>query len=91
MASPMASWKPSLAPLRKRNGWLAIGEEVVSVAEFVMNGDEVVRGVVDADFEADVVVGVDIPGAGVADDVAIGGAGEHGPLPEGVGQRFETE
>jgi hypothetical protein len=53
--SPIASWKPSLAPLRCRNVLLVVGALVVVVAELVVDGDEVVAVHLDAHLDAQIV------------------------------------
>ena len=55
---------------------VAVRALVFVVAFLVMNGREIVRVDVDAHFDAEVLVGVDIPGACVAIDVAITRANE---------------
>ena len=91
MVSPMASWKPSLALSRNRNGWLAVGALIEIVAQFVVDGEEILAGDLDADFDAQIVGGIDIPGAGVAYHVAVARLREQRALPESLRQRRESE
>ena len=83
MVSPTASWKPSLALSRNEGGCLLVGALVEVVAQLVVDGDEVLAGDLDAHLEAEVVDVVDVPGAGVADHVAVARPQEQGALPEG--------
>ena len=68
-----------------------VGAHVFVMALLVMNGGEIIRVDVDAHFYAEVLIGVDIPGACVAVDVAIAWANELGALLECSWQRFQTE
>jgi hypothetical protein len=62
------------------------------VPELVVDRDQILLVDLDAHLDAEVVVvGLDVPGARVADDLAILGLGEHRALPEGLGQRVEAE
>src|SRR5580692_5260212 len=83
--------KPVVRAIPEKEGLLAIGEEVVDVAQFVVHGDEIVRRAVQAYFQPHVLVEIDLPGAGVANDVAIGWARQHRTLPESVRQRLQSE
>ncbi len=56
-----------------------------------MDGGEVLAGDLDAHLDADVVLLVDVPGAGVADHVAVRRLVEQRALPEGLGQRRHAE
>lgn len=69
---------------------LLIGPLVHVVAEFMVNRDEIDIANLQADFDAEIVLVVDVPGAGVADDVAVRGFGEQRPLPKGPGQGRES-
>ncbi len=73
MVSPIASWKPSLALSRKSERLLVVGALVEVVPELVVDRDEVLGVDLDAHLDAQVVDAVDVPGAGVADDVAVRG------------------
>ena len=70
---------------------LVIGMEVVVVPELVVDGGEVLLGgrVADAHLDPQVVGEGDVPGAGVADHVAVAGLGDHRPLPERLRERIE--
>ena len=61
------------------------------MAELVVDDIEVVAVDVNAHLDADVVAAVDVPGRGVADDVAVGGTREQGALPERVRKRRQAE
>ena len=50
---------------------LVVGALVVVVAQLVVDGDEVLAVDLDAHLDAQVVVVVDVPGAGVADHLAV--------------------
>ena len=82
MVSPTASWKPSLALSRKSRRLLVVGALVEVVAQLVVDGVEVLAGDLDAHLEAQVVHGVDVPGAGVAHHLAIARLEEQRALPE---------
>ena len=75
----------------EHEGLLVVGALIHVVAFLVVDGGEVVGVDLDAHLYAEVVDVVDVPGGGVADDVAIAGLDELGALPEGVGQRGEAE
>ena len=75
----------------EEEGLVAIGHLVVVVAQFVMDGDKVVGGGLEAGLDAHVALVVDVPCAGMADHFAVARMGEHGALPEGVGQRVEAQ
>jgi hypothetical protein len=68
-----------------------VGVVVEDVPELVMDRAEVFRRLVDAHLDARVVHRVDVPRAGVTDDLAIARLGEQRPLPEGRRQRREAE
>ena len=70
---------------------ILVGALVEVVAEFVVNGDEVFAAHLDAHLDAQIVFVVDVPGAGVADDIAVGGLGEQRALPECWRQRREAQ
>ena len=91
MVSPIASWKPSFALSRKMTGWALVGALVEVVPELVVDRREVFLGRLDAHLDADVVFEVDVPGAGVADDLAVLRPHEQRSLPEGLRQRREPE
>ena len=90
MESPMASWKPSLAPLPEEEGLFVVGRWYMC-GPLVMDGGEVVGVDLDAHLYAEVVDVIDVPCGGVADDLAIARLDELGALPEGVGERGEAE
>ena len=73
IVSPIASWKPSLALSRKSERLLVVGALVEVVPELVMDRREVLGRLLDAHLDAQVVLVVDVPGARVADDVAVRG------------------
>ena len=90
-ASPRASWKPSLALLAVEQRELVVGPLVVVVAQLVVDRLEVLGVDLDAHLDAQVVDVVDVPGARVADHVAVGGLGKERPLVERLGQRVQAE
>src|SRR5690349_14131070 len=61
------------------------------MAKFVMDGDKIFIANLNAHFDADVVFVVDVPSAGVADDVTIGWFDEERSLPEGLWQGCKSE
>ena len=69
-----------------------IGVEVVIVSQLVMDGGEVHLGgrVADAHLDPQVVREGHVPGARVADDIAIARLGQHRSLPERLRERIET-
>ena len=91
MVSPIASWKPSLALSRKMHRLVLVGALIEVVAELVMDGREVFGRRLDAHLDAQVVLEIDVPGAGVADDLAILRPDEERALPERLRQRLEPE
>ncbi len=56
-----------------------------------MDGREILAVDLDAHLDPEVLFGIDVPGAGVADHVAVLGLVELRALPEGLGQRREAE
>jgi hypothetical protein len=60
------------------------------VAQFVMDYLEVFRRDLDAHLDAQVVLEIDVPGAGVAHHIAVRGFGKQRPFPESIRQRGET-
>ena len=68
-----------------------VGALVEIVAEFVVDHAEVFFGDLNAHFDAKIVLGIDVPGAGVADHVAISGFGEERALPERFRERSKAE
>ena len=90
-ASPMASWKPSLAPCLIEHRQLVVVREVVVVTELVVDGDEILLGGLDAHLDAQIVVERHVPRAGVADDLAIVRLAELRALPERLRQRIEAQ
>ena len=72
-------------------GEVLVGPLVVVVAEFVVDGLEILGVDLDAHLDAEVVLAIDVPRARVADHVAVGGLGEERALPERVRQRVEPE
>src|SRR5579862_5192076 len=83
--------KAIVRAVTKQKRLLPVREEVVDVAQLVVHRDEIVRRAMEAYFQADVLVEIDLPGAGVANDIAVGGAGQHRALPESVRQRLQSE
>ena len=65
----------------EQEGLPVVGALVEVVAELVVDGGEVVGVDLDADLDAEVVDVVDVPGGGVADDVAVAGLGRTGSAP----------
>ncbi len=63
---------------------MPVGPLVEVVAQLVVDRHEVLGVDLDAHLDAQVVDPVDVPGAGVADDVAVGGLREQRTLPEGL-------
>ena len=68
-----------------------IGHLIIVVAQLVMDGGEVFLVDFDAHLQADIFFEVDVPGAGVTDDVAVRGLNEKRAIPECRRQRIETE
>src|SRR5471030_131448 len=61
------------------------------MTELVMDGEKVFASNLDAHLEAQVVEVVDIPGAGVADHIAVARLEKKRALPESLRQRIETQ
>ena len=61
------------------------------MTQLVVDGEEVLAGDLNAHFQAHVVGEVDIPGAGMADDVSVGRLEEERALPKSWWQRGESE
>jgi len=60
-----------------KHEWLIfVGALVEVVSEFVVDGDEIGAAHLDAHLHAEIVLVIDIPRAGMADYVAVGGLGE---------------
>ncbi len=91
MKSPIASWKPSLAPLQIEIRLLVVGPLVVIVAKLVVDGHEVVGIDLGAHLDAQVVLVVEVPGRGVADHFAVARAGDLRALPEAGRKRREAK
>jgi hypothetical protein len=70
---------------------LVIGALVVIMPQLVVDRGEVVSIHLDAHLDADIVLVVDIPGAGMAHDLAVGRLHELRTLPEGFGQRRKAQ
>ena len=68
-----------------------VGPLVVRVAQFMVDRREVLARRLDAHLDPAILVVVDVPGARVADDVAVRRLHEQRALPEGIGQRVEPE
>ena len=75
----------------EEEGLAAIGHLVVVVAQFVMHGDEVVGGGLEAGLDAHIALVVDVPCAGMADYIAVAGMREHRPFPKTLRQRIEAQ
>src|SRR5579871_1892567 len=72
-------------------GLVAVRPLVVVVAELVVDRLEVVGGDLDAHLDPKVLLEVEVPRAGVADDLPVPRPGEHRPVPERGGQWVEPE
>src|SRR3546814_14781960 len=57
----------------------------------MMNSNEIVAINLGAHLDTDIVLVVDIPGTGVADDLPILGLCDHRPGPKGFGQRRKSQ
>src|SRR5579871_3392591 len=57
----------------------------------MMNGDEVFVLDLDAHLQSKIVLIVNVPGAGVANDIAVGGLKEQGAIPKGLRQRSKPQ
>jgi len=57
----------------------------------MVNGREILSRRFEAYFDPQIILEVNVPGAGVADHFAVARLGEQGPLPESGGQRLEAE
>ena len=68
-----------------------VAELVVAVTEFVVDRREVLGVDVDAHLDPHVLVQVELPGAGVADDLAVPRLDELGTRPERVRQRLHAQ
>ena len=68
-----------------------VGALIEVVAQFVMDGDEILFRNIEANLDAQVIEGIEIPRAGVAHNVAVARLGEHGALPERGRQRRESQ
>ena len=91
IVSPIASWKPSFALSRNRTGCVVVRALVEVVAELVVDRREILRRLIDAHLDAQIVDVVDVPGAGVTHDFAVARLDEQRSLPERLRQRIEPE
>ena len=83
--------EPVVGAVAEEERLLAVGALVEVVAELVVDGDEVLAVDLDAHLDAQVLVVVHVPGAGVADHLAVAGLDEQRALPERRGQWLEAE
>src|SRR5262249_29144380 len=65
---------------------ISVGQVVIVVTELVMDSSEVLRSGLNAHLHTDVGLRIDVPCAGMANDVAVARLLEERALPEGVGQ-----
>ena len=91
IVSPIASWKPSFALPRRMTGCFHVRALVEVVPQLVVDGGGVLGRRVDAHLDAHVGFEVEIPGAGMADDVAILRPDKQRPFPERLRQGIEAE
>ncbi len=73
------------APLEQR-GLILVSALIIVVPELVIDHLELVVGLLDTHLDAQVVAAVEVPGAGVTDDVAVARFCKLRPLPERVRQ-----
>ena len=78
-----------MAPLAEQEGLLVVRPLVDVVPQFVVHDIEILAVDLDAHFDADVVLGVDVPGASVTDRVVVLRLVELRALPERLGERIE--
>ena len=72
--------------------WLILIRALIKVVpQFVMDGYKIFRPNLDAHFDTNIVLIVDVPGAGMANHVPIGGLYEQRSLPESLRQRIEAQ
>src|SRR3546814_11753471 len=70
---------------------LLIGPLIIIVAKLMMNSNEIVAINLGAHLDTDIVLVVDIPGTGVADELPILGLCDHRPGPKGFWQRRKSQ
>src|SRR3546814_17406548 len=70
---------------------LLIGPLIIIVAKLMMNSNEIVAISLGAHLDTDIVLVVDIPGTGVADDLPIMGLCDHRTGPKGFGKRRKSQ
>src|SRR3546814_12327967 len=70
---------------------LLIGPLIIIVAKLMMTSNEIVAINLGAHLDTDIVLVVDIPGTGVADDLPILGLCDHRPGPNGFGTRRKSQ
>src|SRR6185295_13081126 len=72
-------------------GLLSIGHLIIVVAQFVMDGREVLLVHLDTHLQAHVFIEVDIPRAGMTDRLVVCRFHKHRALPEGLWQGLKAE
>ena len=83
--------EPVIGAILEQEALVLVGALIIVVAELVVDGGEVVAIHLDAHLDANIVLGIDIPGTGVANDFAVRRFGEQRPFVEGLWQRLKTE
>src|SRR4051794_36149570 len=75
----------------KQKRLLSVSELVVVMAQFVMHGNEIVGSDVDTQLQANILVIINVPGAGMTNHVTITRFRQHRPLPKRLRQRGKPE
>jgi hypothetical protein len=83
--------KTVVRAVTKKDRLALVGALIEVVTELVMDGGEILRVHLDAHLDPQIVFHVDVPRAGVADDLPIPGLGEQRALPEGLGQGGQSQ
>src|ERR1044072_4332158 len=83
--------EPVVSTVLKEERLARVSHLGVVVSEFVVDGSEIFLVDLDAHFQADVFLEIEVPGAGVTGDFAIRGLGKQRTLPKRWRQLIETK
>src|SRR5438128_1946507 len=69
----------------KQRGLVLVSPLVEVMSQFMVDGDKILVADLNAHLQAHVILVVNVPRAGMADNIAVARLDEQGPLPEGLG------
>ncbi len=91
MVSPDGFMETVICTIAVQVGLLVVGTLIIIMSKLMMDGFEILCVDLDAHFDTQIILFIQIPGRGMADDIPIPGFNEQGTLPERIRQFFETQ